>query len=137
MLSKLSKGVFRCSLDWRKKGAVTTVIENQGQCGSCWAFTATGALEGQHAIKTGNLVHLSAQNLMDCSGSFGNYGCNGGLMDYAYLYIKANSGVDTETSYPYEGKDDVCRFKRDSVGATDTVRSYSTRVFSGFALCLV
>lgn len=114
-----------CSfLDWRKKGAVTTVIENQGQCGSCWAFTATGALEAQHFIKTGNLVRLSAQNLMDCSGSFGNQGCNGGMMDYAFEYIKANKGIDTEVTYPYEGQDGKCRFNRTNVGATDTVRLF-------------
>jgi cathepsin L len=101
------------------------VIENQEQCGSCWAFTATGALEGQHFIKTKNLVRLSAQNLMDCSGSFGNQGCNGGLMDYAFQYIKANDGVDTEATYPYEAKDGKCRFNRANVGATDTVRLFS------------
>lgn len=101
------------------------MIENQEQCGSCWAFTATGALEGQHFIKTKNLVRLSAQNLMDCSGSFGNQGCNGGLMDYAFQYIKANDGVDTEATYPYEAKDGKCRFNRANVGATDTVRLFS------------
>ena len=108
-------------LDWRKQGAVTTVIEEQGQCGSCWAFTATGSLEGQHAIKTGQLVRLSAQNLMDCSGSFGTYGCNGGLMDDAFEYIKVNEGIDTEASYPYEAMQGDCRFNRSNVGATDTV----------------
>ncbi len=101
------------------------MIENQEQCGSCWAFTATGALEGQHFIKTKNLVRLSAQNLMDCSGSFGNQGCNGGLMDYAFQYIKANDGVDTEATYPYEAKDGKCRFNRANVGATDTVSLFS------------
>ncbi|CAF2514820.1 unnamed protein product [Rotaria sp. Silwood2] len=113
-------GKIPASVDWREKGAVITVIEDQGQCGSCWAFTATGALEGQHAIKTGNLVRLSAQNLMDCSGSFGNYGCNGGLMDSAFEYIKANNGVDTAASYPYEAQDGPCRFNPANVGATDT-----------------
>jgi C1A family cysteine protease len=123
-------------LDWRKKGAVTTVIENQGQCGSCWAFTATGALEGQHFLKTGNLVRLSAQNLIDCSGKFGNDGCNGGLMDSAFQYIHANQGIDTEKSYPYEAKDGNCRFNKANVGATDTVSiRFSIEIFNIF-FCL-
>ncbi len=108
-------------LDWRAKGAVTKIIENQGACASDWAFTTTGALEGQHFLKTGNLVRLSAQNLMDCSGKFGNEGCNGGLVDATFQYIKVNKGVDTEASYPYEGVEGKCRFNRSNVGATDTV----------------
>jgi cathepsin L len=108
------------SLDWRTSGAVTP-IKDQGQCGSCWAFSTTGSVEGANKIKSGSLQSVSEQQLVDCAGSSGNQGCNGGLMDDAFEYIIKNKGIGSEASYPYTARDGKCK----QVASVATVSKYT------------
>jgi cathepsin L len=105
------------TVDWRTKGAVTGV-KNQGQCGSCWAFSTTGSVEGAFFLAKGSLISSSEQELVDCSGSFGNDGCDGGLMDNAFQYIMSKSGINRESTYPYTAQDGSCASKPTNIGAS-------------------
>jgi cathepsin L len=94
------------AIDWRTKGAVTP-IKDQGQCGSCYAFSAVGSMEGCLELATGSLISLSEQELVDCSMSYGNLGCNGGLADNCFKYV-IDKGDTTESNYPYKGVRGSC-----------------------------
>jgi C1A family cysteine protease len=119
------------SVDWRTQGLVSD-IKNQGQCGSCWAFSTVVSLEGQGAKKAGKMTTYSEQDLVDCvkdvtvSGQKCCDGCQGGLMDYAFKYmIDSQNGMDdTETSYPYKGADGTCSFSGSSAGPA-VVKNYT------------
>ncbi|KAJ8273632.1 hypothetical protein GJAV_G00103810 [Gymnothorax javanicus] len=106
-------------VDWRQQGYVTDV-KMQGGCGSCWAFSAAGALEGQLAKTGRKLVSLSPQNLVDCSGKYGNHGCNGGFMHKAFQYVIENGGIDSDTAYPYVAKQGECHYNPASRAANCT-----------------
>ena len=106
------------SKDWTNTGAVTAV-KDQAQCGSCWAFSTTGALEGLYYLTNQKTRSFSEQQLMDCSSSFGNMSCDGGLMDNAFDYIKEH-GVTDESNYPYT--------------AMDSYRCHKEKISNGFSI---
>ncbi|XP_010448692.1 PREDICTED: probable cysteine protease RDL6 [Camelina sativa] len=110
------------SVDWRQQGAVSE-IKDQGNCNSCWAFSAVAAVEGINKIVTGELISLSEQELVDCNVD--NHGCNGGgLMDKAFQFLINNNGLDSELDYPYQAVQGYCSRKQSTSNKIITINSY-------------
>jgi len=113
--------------DWRNKGNVVTPVYNQQQCGSCWAFSTTENVESMWALAGHGLTQLSMQQLVDCSGAYGNEGCNGGNTVWSYPYIINNGGLDSYASYPYVAEDQTCMWNPANVAATISNWGYITQ----------
>jgi C1A family cysteine protease len=120
-IRKLHARAVPSSINWVNKGAVTP-IKNQGQCGSCWAFSTTGSVEGAVFLKHHRLTSLSEQELVDCAGSTGNQGCNGGEMQDAMQWIIQNGGLCSEAAYPYTAQDGTCQSS--TCTSVSTISSY-------------
>jgi len=109
------------SFDWRSRAGVLTPVYNQGQCGSCWAFSATENVESQWALKGHGLHSLSMQQIVSCDKQDG--GCNGGNIEQAFNYVKAN-GLEEYSKYPYVAKNAPCTYDSRSVIAH--INGYTT-----------
>jgi cathepsin L len=111
-------------VDWRTKGIVNP-IKNQGQCGSCWAFSATGAVEGFHAQKTGKLLSLSEQQIVDCCHDQGSSGCNGGQETAAVAWVGKQGGQCLGADYPYTARAGTCKTTCTKQGKVNGVKRIS------------
>jgi cathepsin L len=112
------------SVDWRTQGKVNPV-KDQGQCGSCWSFGANAAMEGAWAMAGNALASFSEQNILDCSWSIGNQGCNGGWHNWAMDYVIQNGGIDSEASYPYTASASrTCKYN--SANSAGRISSHTT-----------
>jgi len=121
-----TSGALPTSFDWRNHGAVTPVYD-QGQCGSCWAFSATEAIESQWFLSKGKLQSLSMQQIVDCDTGNGDEGCNGGDTTTAYEYVIQAGGLDSFNDYPYTGEDQNCGFNKTDIVAKITSWAYVTQ----------
>jgi C1A family cysteine protease len=117
------------SVDWRSAGAVNAV-KDQGQCGSCWAFSAIGTLEGAHFLATGSLKSFSEQELVDCATSkYSNYGCNGGMYDRAWDYLSNHYSM-LESTYRYTAKDGTCQYGQLPETSVETLKTIYPKKFN-------
>jgi cathepsin L len=110
---RASPGMNASPIDWRDRGVIGPV-KDQGQCGSCWSFSTVGPTEAHYAIKYGSQLVLAEQQLVDCSGSYGNEGCNGGLFADGYRYVQ-DFGLEFTADYPYVATDGTCQYDASKV----------------------
>lgn len=115
---KPAAGAAPASIDWREVDGVVTPVKNQGHCGSCWAFSATGSIEGQMMLKKNVSVSLSESQLVDCDVN-GCLGCRGGWIPYAFDYVKEH-GLESEEDYPYKAENRDCQYDQSKVVANIT-----------------
>jgi KDEL-tailed cysteine endopeptidase len=104
----IEESILAAGVDWRTMG-VLTPIKNQGHCGSCWAFSTTGAMEASHAIKSGTVLSLSEQQLVDCNPLC--FGCSGGNMEFAFEYTEFRA-LELESEYPYNAVKGKCVYDK-------------------------